>query len=63
MTRSKGFTLIEVVVPMLIVVLAVVGLLTSFVMGRAHTALARHRSQAINLLRQRMEELKSKGYY
>ncbi len=61
-SRSKGFSLVEVIVPMLIVVLAVVGLLTSFVMGRVHTALARHRNQAINVVRARIEELKSKGY-
>ncbi len=60
--RAKGFTLVEVIVPMLIVALAVVGLLTSFVMGRLHTALARHRNQAVNLLRARIEEVKAKGY-
>jgi type II secretory pathway pseudopilin PulG len=62
MSREKGFSLVEVLVPMLIVVLAVVGLLTSFVMGRVHMALARHRNQAVNLLRARLEEVKSKGY-
>ena len=60
--HSKGFTLVEVVVTTVIVVLAVVGLLTSFVMGRVHTALARHRSQATNVLRAKLEELKAQGY-
>jgi type II secretory pathway pseudopilin PulG len=59
---SGGFTLVEILVPILIVVLAVVGLLTSFVMGRVHTALARHRILALNVLRARIEDLKSKGY-
>ena len=61
-SRSKGFTLIEVAVTMLIVALAVVGLLTSFVMGRLHTAVARHRNQVVNLVRARIEEVKAKGY-
>jgi hypothetical protein len=39
-----------------------VGLLTSFVMGRLHTAVARHRNQAINLVRARIEEVKARGY-
>ncbi len=59
---SKGFTLIEVAVTILIVALAVVGLLTSFVMGRLHTAVARHRNQVVNLVRARIEEVKAKGY-
>jgi len=62
LSSAKGLSLVEILVPMLIVALAVVGLLTSLVMGRVHTALARHRSQAVNLLRARMEELKSGGY-
>ena len=60
--HSKGFTLVEVVVTTVIVVLAVVGLLTSFVMGRVHTSLARHRNQATNVLRAKLEELKAQGY-
>jgi prepilin-type N-terminal cleavage/methylation domain-containing protein len=61
-SRSKGFTLVEVAVTMVIVALAAVGLLTSFVMGRLHSGVARHRNQAINLIRARIEEVKSKGY-
>jgi len=60
--RSKGLSLIEAMVLMVVLALAVVGLLTSFIMGRVHIALARHRNQAVNLLRARIEELKSKGY-
>ena len=59
---SKGFSLAEVIVPMAIIILTVVGLLTSLVMGRLHTAAARHRNQAINLLRARIEEVRSRGY-
>lgn len=59
---TGGFSLIEVLVPILIVAIAAIGLLTSFVMGRVHTSLSRHRAQAVNLLRERLEELKSRGY-
>ncbi len=62
LSRSRGFSLVEVIVPMLIIVLAVIGLLTSFVMGRLHATVARHRNQAINLLRDRIEEVRSRGY-
>jgi Tfp pilus assembly protein PilV len=62
LSHPKGFSLVEVIVPMAIIVLAVVGLLTSFVMGRLHTAVARHRNQSINLLRARIEEVRSRGY-
>lgn len=60
--HSRGFSFSELLITSLIIALAVVGLLTSFVMGRFHAALARHRNQAINLLRARIEEVKSKGY-
>lgn len=59
---SRGLTLIEVVIPILIVAITVMGLLTSFLMGRVHTAVSRHRIHAANLLRARLEELKANGY-
>jgi Tfp pilus assembly protein PilV len=59
---SKGFSLIEVLIPILIIAIAIVGLLTSFVMGRVHTAVARHRVLAINVLRAKLEQMKSLGY-
>jgi len=62
MKKSRGFTLIEVLVPILIVVLAVIGLLTSFVMGRVHVAISRHRILALNAIRGKLEEVKSLGY-
>jgi type II secretory pathway pseudopilin PulG len=62
MKKSRGFTLMEVLVPIIIVVLAVIGLLTSFVMGRVHTAVSRHRILALNAIRGKLEEVKSLGY-
>ena len=59
---SRGFSLIEGLVAMVITVFAALGLLTSFVMGRVHTFHSRHRIQAMNVLRERIEELKSSGY-
>jgi type II secretory pathway pseudopilin PulG len=52
----------EVLVPIIMVVLAVIGLLTSFVMGRVHTAVSRHRILALNSIRGKLEEVKSLGY-
>ncbi len=59
---KKGFTLTEIVIAALIGGILLVSLLTSFVMGRFSIALARHKTQAMNLLRARVENLKSMGY-
>jgi prepilin-type N-terminal cleavage/methylation domain-containing protein len=59
---ARGFTLLEILLTSAIVTVAVVGVLTSFVMGRVHTSLARHRVQAANLLREKIEVLRSNGY-
>jgi len=57
-----GFGLVDGLVTTLVLSIAVIGLLTSFVMGRTHSYHSRHRSQAMNLLRERIEELKARGY-
>ncbi|MDP2895085.1 MAG: hypothetical protein Q8Q12_00830 [bacterium] len=58
----SGFGLVEGLVTTLVLSIAVIGLLTSFVMGRTHSYHSRHRSQAMNLLQERIEELKARGY-
>lgn len=57
-----GITLIEVMVATLIAVMVLLALLMSFVMGRFSASVAKHKSQAINLLRARMEEMRDLGY-
>jgi type II secretory pathway pseudopilin PulG len=65
-TRRKrstaGFTLAEVIVSTLIVAFLMIALLTSFIMGRYVTQVAKHRAQATNALRARIEYLKGLGY-
>ena len=61
-SQRGGFTLVEVVVASFIMVLVLMVLLTSLVMGRFSASMAKHRSQAINLIQQKVEQLKSQGY-
>jgi Tfp pilus assembly protein PilV len=60
--NTAGFGLVDGLVTTLVLSIAVIGLLTSFVMGRTHSYHSRHRSQAMNLLQERIEELKARGY-
>ncbi len=60
--KNSGFTLAEVLVSVIIGALVVVPMLSSFLMGRASTEVAKHRTQAMNVIRARMEYLQSKGY-
>jgi type II secretory pathway pseudopilin PulG len=60
--HAAGFTLTEVIVSSLIVAFLLVSLLVSFVMGRTVTQVAKHRAQATNQVRARLEYLKSLGY-
>ena len=59
---THGFTLTEVIVSSLIIAFLLVALLTSFIMGRYVTQVAKHRAQATNELRARIECLKGLGY-
>ncbi len=62
-TRTTGgFTLTEVMVSSLIIAFLLVALLTSFIMGRYVTQVAKHRAQATNELRGRLEYLQGLGY-
>ena len=59
---DSGFTLAEVLVAVIIAVLVIVPMLSSFIMGRIGTEIAKHRTQAMNLIRARLEYLNSQGY-
>jgi len=58
----EGFTLVEVIVATFITLIVLTGMLSSYVMGRYSASLARHRSQAIQLVQDRMEKLKGMSY-
>jgi prepilin-type N-terminal cleavage/methylation domain-containing protein len=60
--NTGGFTLAEVLVASVIVAFLLLALLTSFIMGRFATQVAKHRAQATNVLRARVEFLKGLGY-
>lgn len=59
---QKGLTLAEVLVSSLISVIVVGGILSCFLTGRFASAGAKHRTQAMNLARARIEFLKSRPY-
>ncbi len=61
-TQNSGFTLAEVLIAVILSALVILPMLTSFLMGRMSTDVARHRTQAMNLIRARLEYLNSKGY-
>ena len=58
MTNKKGFTLVEVVVSLLIILAAVSGIFASFVASQKYIGRAKRRAIAINSLRQQIEQLK-----
>ncbi len=63
LSNDSGFTLAEVLVAVFITAMVVLPMLSSFLMGRVSTEMAKHRTQAMNLIRGRLEYLNSKGYY
>ena len=60
--NQRGFTLIEVLMASFITLIVLMSLLMTIVMGRYSSTLARHKSQAVQLSQQRMEQMKSLGY-
>jgi len=59
---DRGFTLVESLVSIMILGLTVVAMLGVFVIGKVDVAKAKAYKAAINLARERMEELRSIGY-
>ena len=58
MKNYKGFTLVEVVVSLLIILAAVSGIFASFVASQKYIRRAKTRAIAINSLRQQIEQLR-----
>ena len=59
---NAGFTLAEVLVAALIGAMVLLPMLSSYLMGRVSTEVAKHRTQAMNLIRAHLEYLQSRGY-
>jgi len=62
LVAQKGLTLVEILVCSLISLIVLGGILSCFLTGRFATAGARHRTQAMNVARARIEFLKSRPY-
>ena len=60
--QDSGFTLAEVLVAVIISALVIIPTLSTYLMGRVGTEVAKHRTQAMNIIRARLEYLESKGY-
>ncbi len=59
---NRGFTLIETVIAMLVIMVALLGLSALFVYGINYNAGAQVRSVAMALAQQRMERLRQSGF-
>lgn len=60
--RKAGFTLVEVVIAMALLILSLSAFLVSFVQSRRSAAIADNRLEAIHLARQQMEAICSSNY-
>lgn len=59
---KSGLTLIEILMSVALLGICIAGLLTALTTGISSTYNAKHHIQAINIARQKIEELKSRGY-
>ena len=59
---ERGFTLIEVLFSSIVLAAVLSAMVGTFVLGRFSAAKARHHAQAMNLLREKVEELTSLPY-
>ena len=62
MRSSQGFTLIEIMVAVLLLVIVMAGFVPVFLSGLAQASSARHRSLANNIARERMEQVRQLDY-
>ena len=59
---SKGITLVEALVSILILGITLVAMLGTFIMGRISATKAKYYIEAVNLLRAEMEEVRNTAY-
>jgi type II secretory pathway pseudopilin PulG len=62
MLNKRGITLVETIVSAVILGITLGVLLNSFVSGRVAATMSRHHLQAMEIARQKMEELRELGY-
>jgi len=62
MNRSKGITLIEVIVSIFIVAFMLVGMLRLYSLGNIKTAISRHEVMAVNLAQAEIENIRNTSY-
>lgn len=60
--KTKGITLLENVLALVITVMVITGLIQLFLLMPMHTRIANHRVSAVNLAQAKIEELKALGY-
>jgi len=60
--RKRGIVLAEVIVSVAILAIAFIMMLGALIFGRISASMSKHRFEAINLLRQKAEELKDLNY-
>ena len=60
--RARGFTLVEVMVAAMLLMLAMAGLVPFFLSGLSQSTAVRYRSTATNIARERMEEIRQLDY-
>lgn len=56
--ERAGFTLVEVVVALMIILITVTGIFTAFIAAARYARDAKNKVTAVNLVRQRLEELR-----
>jgi len=61
-SRCDGFTLIEILVATLLLLIAMAGIVPFFLAGLSHATASRHLSVATNIAREKMEEIRQLDY-
>jgi type II secretory pathway pseudopilin PulG len=61
-SRSRGFTLVEIMVAMLILFFAMAGIVPFFLSGLGQASAVRYKSQATNVAREKMEQIRQLDY-
>lgn len=56
---ERGFTLVEIIVALMVILVAATGVLASFIAAKRYTVRANHRIIAMNLARQKLEMLRA----
>ena len=60
--RSRGFTLVEVLIASLLLMLAMAGIVPFFIGGLNQASTVRYKSLATNIARERMEQIRQLDY-